>query len=435
MMQLNLETISPLERRFNISVSQETVKIEVENRLKKFARTAKAKGFRSGKVPLNFITKQHGLQVHQEVMNDVLRKSFGEAILELKLRVVGHPYFEAKESTGDASQFEFSVTFETYPDVILGDLSAVSIEQPVMQISPIDVERTINILRKQRAKYETAEKSAAEGDEVSINYHGTINGEEFDGCKADNSLIILGDGRFLVDFEKSVIGMNIGEDKIFETTFPADYPSQTIAGRVVTFKVKLNEVRVPKFPALDSEFAKLLGVIDGDLEKMRDAVKVNLEREVSRRVKSKIKEQVMQVLLNSSTVDTPKALLTLEIERLTQIAHSDLKKRGTKVKDISLPKDLFQERAQHRVNLGLILSELVKTYNLNATSEQVREIVKDFAQNYEKPDEVVKLYYSSQDRLNEAESTALENNVVAWVLTKVAVVNKVVTYEELMGIY
>lgn len=168
---------------------------------------------------------------------------------------------------------------------------------------------------------------------------------------------------------------------------------------------------------------------------MRDAVKVNLEREVSRRVKSKIKEQVMQVLLNTSTVDTPKALLTLEIERLTQIAHSDLKKRGTKVKDISLPKDLFQERAQHRVNLGLILSELVKTYNLNATSEQVREIVKDFAQNYEKPDEVVKLYYSSQDRLNEAESTALENNVVAWVLTKVAVVNKVVTYEELMGIY
>jgi len=432
-MQSNVETLGLLERRLNVTVPQEKIETEVESRLKRIARTAKIRGFRSGKVPLKIVLQQYGPQVRQEVMGDVLQKSFGEAVLEQKLRVAGYPRFEAKEVTENALQFEFSATFEVYPDVILGDLKSTDIEQPVMQVSPTDVDKAIKIMRKQRTQYNVVERPVLAGDRINIDYHGVIDGVEFDGSSANKFLLNLGEGQFLKDFEEQMIGMSTEQSKTFEVTFPVNYHGKEIAGKTATFEVELNGVEEPKLPELNADFARSLGIAEGGVEKMHGEVQANLEREVSKRIKTRIKENVMRALLDTTTIETPKVLVALELDRLMESTRNDLKERGMKVKDVPLPPDLFQEQAQRRVNLGLIMAELVKTYDLHAKPEQVRTLVENFAQSYENPGEVVKLHYSSKERLNEAESAVLEDNVVAWVLEKANVVEKVVTFDELMG--
>lgn len=434
-MQSNLETLGPLERRLNVTVPQEKIETEVENRLKRLARTAKIHGFRSGKVPLKIVSQQYGSKVRQEVMGDVLQKSFSEVVLEQKLRVAGYPHFEAREMTENVSQFEFSATFEVYPDIILGDLESLSIERPVMQVSSADVGKAIEIMRKQRIQYDVVERTAIEGDRVSIDYHGVIDGIKFDGGSAKEALLVLGEGQFLKDFEEAIIGMRKEQSKTFEVAFPADYHGKEVAGKTATFEVKINVVEEPRLPVLNEEFAKSLGIPSGDMEKMHTEVQANLEREVSKRIKTRIKEGVMQALLDAIAIETPKSLVALELDRLMQSARDDLKERGMKIKDVPLPKDLFQEQAERRVNLGLILTELVKTYDLHAKPEQVRSLIEEFAQSYENPSEVVKWHYSSKERLNETESAVLEDNVVAWVLGKASVVEKKVTFDEMMGKY
>ena len=434
-MQSNVENLGALERRLSVSVPHETIETEMENRLKRLARTAKIPGFRPGKVPLRIVQQQYGPQVRQEVLGDVLQKSFSEAMREQKLRLAGPPRFEPKAAAESASEFEFSATFEIYPDVVLGDLSAVSIEQPMVKVIPADVDKTLEVVRKQRVQYQPAERPAAAGDRVSIDYRGVIDGVEFAGGKAEGFTLVLGEGRLLKDFEGPLIGMSAGQSKTFEVTFPADYHGKDVAGKIATFEVKLNAVEAPELPEVNAEFARSLGVADGDTEKMRGEIQANLEREVTKRTKARIKAQVMQALLDTTKIEAPKVLVEQELERLMQDARSDLEARGMKAADITLPQDLFQEQAQRRVNLGLILAELVKVHNLQANPEQVRGVVEDLAQSYENPGEVVKWHYSSPDRLNEIESAVLEDNVVAWVLEKVTAVDKAVTFDELMGKY
>ena len=432
-MQSNVENIGGLERRLSVSVPHEALETEMENRLKRLARTAKVPGFRPGKVPLHIVQQQYGPQVRQEVLGDVLQKSFSEAVREQKLRLVGSPHFEPKTTTGNTSEFEFSVTFEVYPDVVLGDLSGVSIEQPVVNVIPADIDKTLEVVRKQRVMYQSVERQANEGDRVSIDYSGTIDGVEFAGGKAEGFSLVLGEGRLLKDFEGPLIGMVADQSKTFEVTFPADYHGKDVAGKIATFVVKLNSVEAPELPEINAEFAKSLGVVDGDVEKMRGEIQINLEREITKRKKARIKSQVMQALLDTTKIDAPKVLVEQERARLMQDARRDLEARGMKTTDISLPSELFQEQAQRRVNLGLILAELVKVQKLQAGPEQVRGVVEDLAQSYENPGEVVKWHYSSPGRLNEIESAVLEDNVVAWVLEKVASVDKPVTFDELMG--
>lgn len=432
-MQSNVEDLGALERRLNVSIPQEKIETEVESRLKRLARTAKIHGFRPGKVPLKIVTQQYGPQVRQEVMGDVLQRNFSEAVREQKLRVAGYPRFEPKQVTEDASQFEFSATFEVYPDVVLGDLSGARIDQPVVNVVGSDVDKTLEILRKQRVQYEPAERPAMTGDRVTIDYRGIIDGVEFSGGKAENSALVLGEGRLLKDFEEPLVGMSAGQSKTFEVTFPADYHGKEVAGKTATFEVKLNSVEASRLPDIDAEFARSLGVEDGSIEKMREEIQANLEREASKRVKAKIKEQVMQSLLDATAIQAPNALVEREVERLMQDAHNDLESRGMSAKNVPLPRDLFHERAQRRVSLGLILAEVVKVNGLHAKPEQVRAVVEDLAQSYENPAEVVKWHYASKDRLNEAESAVLEDNVVTWVLEKVAVADKPMTLDELMG--
>lgn len=432
-MQTNVENLGTLERRLSVSVPHEKIETEVESRLKRLARTAKIHGFRPGKVPLKIVEQQYGPQVRQEVLGDVLQKSFSEAVTEQKLRVAGYPRFEAKPIVENAHLFEFNATFEVYPEVVLGDLSTASIEQPLVKVAAADVDKTIEILRKQRIQFVPAQRAAAVGDRININYRGIIDGKEFDGGKAEDFSLVLGEGQLLKDFEEPLSGMNAGQDKTINVAFPADYHGKDVAGKTATFEIKLNRVEAPKLPEIDAEFAKSLGVADGDVEKMRGEIQANLEREVSKRVKAKLKEQAMQALLDTTKIEVPKALVEMELQRLVQEARSNLEARGVQVKDMPLPPDLFQEQAQRRVGLGLILSELVKTHDLQAKPEQMRTVVEDFAQSYEHPEEVVKWHFSSPDRLKEVESVVLEENAVTWVLGKAKVVDKPVTFDELMG--
>lgn len=432
-MQTNVEDLGALERRLNVSVARDTIETEVETRLRRLARTAKLHGFRPGKVPLKVVAQQYGPQVRQQVLEDTLKKNFSETIREQNLRVAGYPHFEAKPATEDGGKFEFSATFEVYPDIVLGDLSGAQVDRPVVQVTTSDVDNTLEVLRKQRIEFAPAERPAQRGDRLTIDYNGLIDGIEFAGGKADNFTLILGEGRLLKDFEEPLVGMESGQSKTIEVTFPADYHGKEVAGKIAAFTVKVNGVEAPRLPEVDSEFARSLGVQDGDTEKMREEIRANLEREVSKRVKGKLKDQVMQTLLDVTNISPPKALVENELERLAHETRQDLAARGLSEKNVSLPDDLLRERAQQRVKLGLILGEMVKMHGLHPAAEQVRAVVEDLAQSYENPAEVIKWHYSAPERLNGAESVALEENVVSWVLEKVTVVDKTMTLDELMG--
>jgi len=427
------ENLSPLEKRLDVTLPNDQINAEIANRLKQIARNVKVHGLRPGKVPMKIVEQQHGGQVRQEVLSEALQKGFSEAVRSQQFKVAGYPRFEAKPTPDGGNNWEFTATFEVYPDVELGDISSKTIERPSVQVGETDIDKTIEILRKQRIQYENVDRAVASGDQVNIDYQGKMNGTVFPGGEAQGQIIVLGESRLLQDFENQLVGMVKGQEKVFELTFPEDYHGKDVAGKTVTFAVKLNAVAEPKLPEVDVEFAKSLGVDDGDLQKMRGEIKANLEREVNSRVKNLTKEKVMQALLEESKLDLPKALVGMEVERLMQQAQNDMVARGMKVSDIPLPPEIFEEQAKRRVGLGLILAELVKANSLQAKPDQVRALLTDYAQSYEQPEEMVKWYYQNPERLAEVESLALEDNVVAWALERAKVKEMPLTFDELMG--
>ena len=432
-MQTRLETLGALERRLNVSVPQGQIEAEVENRLKRLARTARVAGFRPGKVPMKIVAQQFGAQVRQEVLGETLQRSFSEAVQTQKLRVAGYPRFEPRAGEGGDGGFEYSATFEVYPEVQLGEVSGAGIERPVLAAGEAEVDKTIEVLRKQRVRYVPVTRPAASGDQVTLDFRGTVDGAEFPGGSGQDMAVVLGEGRLLADFEKQMTGMGAGEGKTFELTFPQDYHGREVAGKTAVFQVNLKQVAGPELPAVDAEFARSLGIADGDLGKMREEVRGNLEREVRRRVQARIKEQVMQALIDTTRLELPKALVEMEGRQLAENMKRDLEMRGVRSQGAGLPPEMFREQAERRVRLGLILSELVKANDLHARPEQVRAIVEDFAQSYEHPQEVVRWHYEAPERLRDAEAMALEDNVVAWVQSRAKVVDKAVDFDEFMG--
>jgi trigger factor len=433
-MQANLENLGTLERRLSVAVPMVEIDREIDTRLKRLTRTVKMHGFRPGKVPLKVVAQQYGPQVRQEVLGETLQRSFGEAVREQNLKVAGYPQFEPKPLQEGANAFEYSATFEVYPEVRVGDISSSSLKREQLGVTDADVDRTLEVMRKQRAKYEPVERGAENGDRVSMSYTGTIDGTEFPGGKAENQSVVLGEGRLLPDFESQLKDAKAGDTRSFELRFPDDYHGKDVAGKTAKFEVSVSEVAEPKLPEIDADFAKSLGVADGDTAKMRDEIRANLEREVKSRLKSRLKEQVMQALLDATQVEVPKALVEGEIERLRNFAREDLAARGIPVKeDTPLPADMFEKQAQRRVNLGLILAELVRTHQLQAKPEQVRAAVEEQAQSYENPQEVVRWYYQTPERLREIESMVLEDNVVDWALRTAKVEDQPIAFEELMG--
>jgi len=433
-MQSNLETLSALERRLSVTLPVADIDNEIESRLKRLSRTVKMHGFRPGKVPLKVVAQQYGPQVRQEVLGDAMQKSFGEAVRNQNLRVAGYPRFDLKPPADGAAEFQYSATFEVYPDVKVGDIGNASIERPHLAVSEAEVDRTIELMRKQRATYEPAQRAAQNEDRVTIDFRGSIDGAEFQGSTGNGQQAVLGDGRLVPDFEANVIGVAAGESKTFDVRFPDDYHGREVAGKTARFEVTVREVASPVLPAVDAQFAKGLGVADGDIAKMRAEIRANVEREVKAKLKSNLREQVMQALLDATKMETPKGLLQMEVQRMQEGMRQELTARGVKVNDdMPLPADLFEQRARRRVNLGLIFSELVKTHNLYARPEQVRAMVDEQAQSYERPEEVVKWFYAAPERLREIESVATEDNIVAWALGVAKVTDKTVGFEELMG--
>lgn len=433
-MQTNLERLGELVRRLSVTLPAAEIESEVENRLKRLSRTVKLHGFRPGKVPLKVVAQQFGPQVRQEVLGDAMQKSFGEAIREQNLKVAGYPRFDAAPPAENAADFVYSATFEVYPDVTVGDIQGATIRRAIHEVSEDDVEQTIETLRKQRVRYESAAREAQTGDRVTLDYHGTIDGQEFSGNSGKDLQAVLGEGRLLPEFERNVAGMGADATKEFELRFPDDYHGKEVAGKTARFEVTVKEVAAPHLPEADAEFARSLGIKDGDVGRMRAEIRANLEREVKLRLKNRTKDQVMQALLDTTQLETPQGLVQAELQRMQAAARQDLTARGVKVTDDTpLPADLFEKQAQRRVSLGLILAELVKAHNLHAAPEQVRALVEEQAQSYERPEEMVKWYYASQDRLREIESAALEDNVVEWALRTAKVEATPIGFDELMG--
>jgi len=431
-MQTSIEALSRLERRLNMAVPAEQIDREVDQRLRKLSRTVRMDGFRPGKVPLKIVAQHYGPQVRSEVIGDAVQKAFSAVVQEQKLKVAGYPRIERKEG-GDEKQLTFSATFEIYPEVKLGDLSAVKIQRPSHAVDDADVDRTIEILRKQRVSWEAAGRASQPGDRVTVDFTGRIDGNEFPGGKGSAMAVVIGEGRVLPDFEAGLTGVGAGERKIFPVTFPADYPGKEIAGKSASFEVGVHKVEAPKLPAVDAEFAKSLGVTDGDIVKMREEVKANVEREVKKRVEGEVKRKVMQALIDSATLELPKSLVEIELQRVVQQARADLEARGVKLERLPVHPEALEGQARRRVTLGLILGELVKSHELGAKPEQVRALVTDHAQTYEQPFEVVRWVYSEPQRLNEFEGLAVETNVVNWVLEHAKVEDKAISFDELMG--
>jgi len=438
-----VETLDKLERRITISLPMADVQAEVEKRLKVRARTVKAPGFRPGKVPMKMVAAQYGYQVETEVLNDKVGRAFSDAANENNLRVAGFPKIEPKAEAAAEGTLVFDATFEIYPEVTVGDLTGAEVEQTLAAVSDAEIDKTIDILRKQRVHFHTkgehsdhgdgGDAVAQNGDRVTVDFSGKIDGVEFPGGQATDYPFVLGEARMLPEFETATLGLKVGEAKVFPLAFPADYHGKDVAGKTAEFTVTLKKLEWAHLPEVDAEFAKSLGIEDGDLAKMRDDIKLNLEREVNGRAKSKTKDSVMDALIKVSTLDLPKALVDQDVQRLIESTRADMEQRGMKVKDMPFPPELFTSQAERRVRLGLILSEVVKQNDLSATAEQVKAQVEEFAQSYEDPKQVMKFYYSDRRRLAEVEALVLEENVVNYVIGKAKVTTKTVAFDELMG--
>ena len=433
MTQEQVAAPSALERRIDVVVALSDVEREVDKRLKQMSRTVKMPGFRPGKVPLKIVAQSYGDQARNDAIGAALDRAFGEKVREQKLRVAGNPRVEPKDAAND-SQLEFSAVFEVYPEIVVGDIAAREIETPALAVGDAELEKTIEALRKQRVVFTPAGRPAQKEDKLVIDFLGRVDGVEFDGGKAEGFDMVIGAGRMLPDFETGVEGIRAGETRTINVTFPDGYNAKELAGKTAQFDINCKSVDAPQLPAVDDAFAKQLGVADGDVAKMRNEVRSNLEREVNKRLQSKIKAGVMEALLAVTPVEVPKSLIDAESRQMADQMVRDMEARGMSTKGIPpLDPTLFVDSATRRVKLGLILAEVVKSNELHAKPDQVKAVVEEFSSTFEDPKEVVRWYYSQPQRLAEAEALAVENNVVQWVLATARVKEIPAVFDELMG--
>jgi trigger factor len=426
-MTATVEILAGLNRRLTLNVNQAAIEAEVSKRLAQVSRTVRMDGFRPGKAPKNLVAARYSGEIRNEVFGEALQQEFGAAIQSNNLHVAGYPQFAPAEGGG------FNATFEVFPEVKLGDLSQIKVNRPVVDATDADVDRTLDVLRKQRVQFHAVEREAKDGDRVHVDYLGQIDGVAFPGGEAKDFPVVLGEGRTLPAFEGSLNGMKTGENKSFDVTFPDDYFAKELAGKTANFNVTVKSVHEAKLPEVDADFAKSLGVADGDVARLRDEIRTNLAREAKRRVQAKVKEQVLNGLLDSTPIDVPSNLVAMERTALMEKAVTDLKSRGMKEADIKLNDSVFEPQAKRRVSLGLIMDAIVIEQKIVAGEEQVRAMVDEFAQSYEDPSEVVGWYYQDAARLKEAKALVLEENIVNWLLERAQVSDEPTTLEALMG--
>ncbi len=434
-MTVVVETLEKLERKITLKLPVDAVQNEVQVRLRKLARTVKMDGFRPGKVPMNVVTQRYGYSVHYEVMNDKVGQAFAQAASEAKLRVAGQPRIsEAAQSVEGAMAFD--AVFEVFPEVKIGDLASAEVEKVDAQVTEAAIDKTIDILRKQRRTFAQRPQDAAaqDGDRATVDFEGKIDGELFDGGKAEDFQFILGDGQMLKEFEEATRGMKLGESKTFPLVFPEDYQGKDVAGKTADFMVTVKKLEAAHLPEVDDALARSLGIADATVAALREDISKNLQREVKARLLSRNKQGVMEALISKSELDLPKSSVQAEVERLVADARANLKQRGIKDADSApIPEELFTAQAERRVRLGLVVGELVRANQLQAAPAQIKQHVEELASSYENPAEVVRWYYGDQNRMSEVESVVIENNVTEFVLSKVKVTEKAISFDELMG--
>ena len=433
-MAVTVETLEKLERRITLVIPANDLNSEIEIRLKKLSRTVKADGFRPGKVPMSVVAQRYGFSVQNEVMNDKLGQAFSSAANGAQLRVAGIPRISQKDEAPEG-QLAFDATFEVYPEVKLGDLSVIEVDRISSEVTEAAIDRTVDILRKQRRSF--AQRPAADGaeasDRVAIDFEGKIDGEPFEGGKADAFQFLIGEGQMLEQFDKAVRGMKVGDSKTFALQFPADYHGKDVAGKEADFLVTMKKIEAQHLPALDETFIKSLGIADGSADGLRADVKKNLAREVKYRVLARNKAAAMDALVKVADLDVPKSLVENELERLVASAREDLKQRGIKDADKApIPNELFQAQAERRVRIGLVMAELVRSNNLQAKPEQLQAHIEELSQSYEKPAEVMRWYLSDRQRMSEIEAVVIETNVTQHVLGLVKINDKALPFDELM---
>ena len=434
-MAVHVETLDKLERRITLSLPASTIASEVQSRLRRLSRTVRADGFRPGKVPMSVVSQRYGYSVHSEVLNDKVGQVFSQAVEEAKLRVAGPPRITEKAEAPEG-EVAFDATFEVYPEVKLGDLSQAEVERVSTEVTDAAVDKTIDILRKQRRTFQQrpASEGAAEGDRVTIDFAGTVDGVPFEGGTAEGFQFIIGEGQMLEQFDSAVRGMKAGDSKTFPLQFPADYQGKDVAGKEADFTVTVKKIETQHLPAADEAFAKALGIGGGTVEALRADVRKNLEREVKFRVQARNKASVMDALVKSAELEVPKSLVAGETERMVEQMRADLKKRGVKDAETApIPAEMFQAQAERRVRLGLVVAELVRSQNLQARPEQLQAHIEELAQSYEKPGEVMRWYLSDRNRMAEVEGIVVENNVAAYVLERAKATPKNVPFDELMA--
>ncbi|CAM8369151.1 Tig FKBP-type peptidyl-prolyl cis-trans isomerase (trigger factor) [Candidatus Methylopumilus universalis] len=427
-----VETLSNLERRITVKVPVEPLQQEMSSRFQRLTRTAKVPGFRPGKAPLKMIEQQYGPQVKEEVFAEAIETSFGQAIEENKLRVVGMPNIQHKPLNQVKEDFEYTATFEVFPEVTLGDFKAISIDKPEAQITDKDVNKTIDVLLKQRAQFIESKEASAKGDRLTLTLTSFINDKQVETTGDKPIQIILGDDSRFAIFDDHLVGEKAGESKTFEVNYPETHNPKELAGKTVQYNVNFIVVAKPKLPEVNSQFAQSLGVLDGNVDQMRDEIKQSLEQELDKRVKIKLKEQVFTQLLEVCNADLPKALINLEINRMAQSTYANLKQRGADLKQFKLEPSMFEEQAKKTCKLRLVLAEIVDKNNLRASADQIRAMVNEFALNFDDTEEAVQWFYAEPSRLEEPTALATEVNVVEWFITQCKVQNKKTTFDELM---
>lgn len=433
-MSVTVETLENLERKIIVSLPWADINAETDKRLKQTQRRVKVDGFRPGKAPLKMVASMYGASTQNEVLNELAPRAFYDIVISENLKVAGFPRFEAVEEQDDQDTLKIAAVFEVFPEVVIGDLSAQEVEKVTATVGDAEVDQTVEILRKQRTRYNHVEREAQNGDRVIIDFEGKIDGEVFAGGSSKNYAFVLGAGQMLPEFEAGVVGMKAGESKEVEVHFPEDYHGQDVAGKTAVFTITLNNVSEATLPEVDADFAKALGIEDGDVAKMREEVQKNVGREVERRVKDQTKESVMEALLKAVELQVPVVLVNEEATRLANEMKQNFVNQGmADAAGLDLPVDMFKEQAERRVALGLILAKVVEENQLEPTDEQIKAVVANFAESYEDPQEVIDWYYADESRLQGPTSLAVESNVVDFVLSKAKVTEKTLSFDEVMG--
>lgn len=429
-MQVSVETTQGLGRRLSITVPADTIKQAVKKELINAAKSVRIDGFRKGKVPMNIVEQRYGASVRQDVLGEAMQRSFVDAIIKEKINPAGAPNYVPGEYK-EGEDFTFAVEFEVYPEVELKGLENIEVEKPVVEVNDEDVDAMLDTLRKQQATWKETDREAEAEDRVTVDFTGSIDGEEFEGGKASDFVLAMGQGRMIPGFEEGLVGHKAGEEFSIDVNFPEDYHAENLKGKAAKFAIVLKKVEERELPELTEEFIKRFGVADGSVAGLRTEVRKNMERELKGAVRNRIKSQAIDGLVSANEIDVPAALIDGEIDVLRRQAAQRF--GGNEKQALELPRELFEEQAKRRVVVGLLLGEVISTNDLKADEDRVKTLIEEMASAYEDPSEVIEFYSKNKELMNNMRNVALEEQAVEALLAKAKVTEKATTFSELMN--